>query len=152
MKKLVDREKLELIYEKGKGAWTYHIVIPETADIEGKWGSLKVSGLIDDYELKEMNLAPRKDEDKMISINKDIRDAIGKSGGDEVTVTLFLHTQDRIDGKSDILQCFNDAGVLDKFKDLSREEKDEIIGNITAIGTEAKQIEQINLYINRLLN
>jgi hypothetical protein len=152
LKKLVDRVKLELIYEKGKGAWTYHIVIPETADIKGKWGSLKVSGLIDDYELKEMNLAPRKDEDKMISINKDIRDAIDKSGGDEVTVTLFLHTRDRIDGKSDILQCFKDAGVLGKFKALSREERDEIIGNITAKGTEAKQIEQINLHINKLLN
>ncbi|NLC31842.1 MAG: DUF1905 domain-containing protein, partial [Clostridiales bacterium] len=27
----------------------------------------------------------------IISINKKIRDAIGKSGGDMVTVTLYLH-------------------------------------------------------------
>ena len=41
--------------------------------------------------MKNIYLAPRKDEDKIISINKEIRDAIGKSGGDIVTVTLYLH-------------------------------------------------------------
>lgn len=54
-------------------------------------GVLKVSGTIDDYEIKNINLAPRKNEDKIISINKKIRDSIGKSGGDMVTVTLYLH-------------------------------------------------------------
>ncbi|WP_133673527.1 DUF1905 domain-containing protein, partial [Maribacter caenipelagi] len=73
MKKIIDNQELELIYKSGNGAWTYHLVIPNTADIDGAWGSLKVSGLIDDYELKEMNLAPRKEEDKMISINQKIR-------------------------------------------------------------------------------
>lgn len=56
-------------------------------------GVLKVSGTIDDYEIKNINLAPRKNEDKIISINKKIRDSIGKSGGDMVTVTLYLHDQ-----------------------------------------------------------
>ena len=91
MIKIVDNQKLELQYKRGFGAWTYHLRIPHTADIVGKWGSLKVSGTIDDYEIKNLNLAPRKNEDKIISINKQIRDAIGKSGGDIVTVTLYLH-------------------------------------------------------------
>ena len=95
MKKLIlENQVLELQYKRGYGAWTYHLVIPNTADIPGKWGYLKVSGLIDDYELEEMNLAPRKNQDKIISINKAIRSALGKSGGDTVTVTLYLHTQD----------------------------------------------------------
>src|SRR5690606_13792817 len=102
MQKIIENKKLELKYKKGFGAWTYHLIIPSTAHIEGKWGDLKVSGLIDDYELKEMNLAPRKNEDKMISINKEIRNAIGKSGGDVVTVTLYLHTQNSITKKSEI--------------------------------------------------
>tara|TARA_B100002049_G_C15976508_1_gene331068 strand:- start:197 stop:517 length:321 start_codon:yes stop_codon:yes gene_type:complete len=106
MKKIVDNQKLKLIYKNGNGAWTYHLVIPNTADISGTWGSIKVSGLIDDYELKEINLAPRKEMDKMISINEEIRKAIGKSGGDTVTVTLYLHTHDRINKNSEILKCF----------------------------------------------
>lgn len=91
MIKIIDNQELKLEYKKGFGAWTYHLRIPNTANIEGKWGFLKVSGTIDDYEIKSINLAPRKNEDKIISINKKIRDAIGKSGGDTVNVTLFLH-------------------------------------------------------------
>lgn len=91
MIKIVDNQELVLEYKKGFGAWTYHIRIPNTANIEGKWGSLKVSGSIDGYEIKSINLAPRKNEDKIISINKKIRDKIGKSGGDKVMVTLYLH-------------------------------------------------------------
>ncbi len=91
MIKIIDNQELKLEYKKGFGAWTYHLRIPNTANIEGKWGFLKVSGTIDDYEITSINLAPRKNEDKIISINKKIRDAIGKSGGDTVNVTLFLH-------------------------------------------------------------
>ena len=91
MIKIVDNQELKLEYKRGFGAWTYHLRIPRTADIEGKWGFLKVSGTIDGYEVKSINLAPRKNEDKIISINGKIREAIGKSGGDTVNVTLFLH-------------------------------------------------------------
>ncbi len=59
------------------------------------WGKLKVSGLIDNFKLKEINLAPRKGEDKIISINKEIRNSIGKGAGDKVKVTLYLYIPDR---------------------------------------------------------
>lgn len=91
MIKIIDNEELELQYKKGFGAWTYHLRIPGTASIRGRWGFLKVTGTIDDYEIKNLNLAPRKNEDYIISINKKIRDSIGKSNGDMVKVTLFLH-------------------------------------------------------------
>ena len=54
-------------------------------------GLLKVSGTIDGFPVSNINLAPRKGEDRIISINKKIRDAIGKTGGDPVMVTLYLH-------------------------------------------------------------
>lgn len=91
MKKLIENKKLILQYVPGFGAWTYHLQIPGTEKIQGKWGYLKVSGTIDSYKISNLNLAPRKGEDKLISINKNIRDAIGKTGGDTVTVTLYLH-------------------------------------------------------------
>lgn len=108
--------------------------------------------MIDDYELKEMNLAPRKEEDKMISINGEIRKAIGKTEGDTVTVSLYLHTNDRINKNSEIIKCFEDANVLGAFKSLTKNEQEEIIDDITSKKTEIKQIEQINHHINRLLN
>lgn len=91
MLKILDNETLILQYKPNFGAWTYHLRIPKTKDIDGRWGFMKVSGTIDGYEIKNMNLAPRKDEDKLISINKKIRDAIGKKDGDAVLVTLYLH-------------------------------------------------------------
>lgn len=91
MLKLIDEQELKLEYRKGFGAWTYHLRIPGTAEIEGRWGYMKVSGTIDNYEVKNLNLAPRKNEDKIISINRQIREAIGKGAGDTVRVTLYLH-------------------------------------------------------------
>lgn len=93
MMKLVENEPLKLEYKAEFGAWTYHIRIPDTALIQGKWGYMKVFGTIDGYEIKNLNLAPRKGEDKIISINKTIREAIGKGGGDTVMVTLYLQNE-----------------------------------------------------------
>ena len=91
MIKLIDGQVLTLQHVPGFGAWTHHLQIPGTAQLDNRWGFLKVSGTIDGHRIENINLAPRKGEDKLISINKSIRDAIGKSGGDEVIVTLFLH-------------------------------------------------------------
>ena len=91
MEKILDNEQLILQYKWGFGAWTYHLRIPNTAHLYGKWGLLKVSGTIDGFPVSNINLAPRKGEDRIISINKKIRDAIGKTGGDPVMVTLYLH-------------------------------------------------------------
>jgi len=88
MKELLKNKKLILQHVPGKGAWTYHLVIPGTKDIRGKWGFMKVSGTIDGYEFKDLNLAPMTNSDKRISVNGEIRKAIGKAGGDEVTVTM----------------------------------------------------------------
>ena len=92
MEKIIDNQSLVLQYLPGFGAWTYHLRLPNTQQIEGKWGFMKVSGTIDGFPVKNINLAPRTGEDKIISINKKIRDAIGKTGGDTVVVDLYLHT------------------------------------------------------------
>ena len=52
------------------------LIYNQELELQYKWGLLKVSGTIDGYEIKNINLAPRKEEDRMISINKRIRDAI----------------------------------------------------------------------------
>ena len=90
MKYLTKDKELKLKYVPDKGAWTYHISIPGTKEIHVRWGYTKVSGSIDGYKIKSKNLALFRREDAMISINEKIRKAIGKTGGDMVTVTLYL--------------------------------------------------------------
>lgn len=90
MEYLVKNKKLKLKYVPEKGAWTYHIAIPGTSNMHVRWGYTKVAGSIDDYKIKSINLFSITGEDKMISINDKIRKSINKTGGELVTVTLYL--------------------------------------------------------------
>ena len=150
MEYLVKDKNLELKYEPGKGAWTYHIQIPNTKHIFGKWGSMKVAGTIDNYKIERINLAKIGDQDKLISINDKIRKAINKSGGDTVRVTLYLLTSKEQITKKEVLETFNDSGVLKSFEKLTEYEQTEIIGKITSLISEDKQVKMILKYIDQL--
>ena len=147
---IIKDEKLELIYQHGKGAWTYHLRIPNSKNIEGKWGEIIVSGFIDNFEISRRQLAPIKGEDKMLSINAEIRKAINKKGGDIVTVTLYLLSDKQKITKQQILETFKDSEVLKAFEKLNEEEKNEIFESIISQTNEDKQIKIIVKHIDRL--
>jgi hypothetical protein len=150
MEYLIKDEKIELKYQPGKGAWTYHLRIPNSKNIEGKWGDIKVSGFIDNFKIEARNLAPIKGEDKMLSVNSEIRKAINKKGGDIVTVTLYLlHKKESIT-ESEILETFKQSNVLKAFKKLNTEEKNEILQGIISQKKEEKQIKLIIKIIDEL--
>jgi len=147
---LVKDKKIKLKYEPGKGAWTYHIQIPNTKHIIGKWGSLKVSGLIDDYKIESKNLFTIKGQDKLLSVSETIRKAINKGGGDFVTVTLYLLTKIDKVSKQQILDTFKESGVLREFEGLSEKEKNEIFDSIFSQKTEDGQVKLLIKYIDKL--
>ncbi len=147
---IIKEEKLELKYEHGKGAWTYHLRIPNSKHIVGKWGDIKVSGLIDNYTIEGRNLAPIKGEDKMLSINSEIRKAINKKGGDFVTVSLYLLSKKEEITKKSILETFKESQVLESFEKLNEFEKDEILESIISQKNEEKQIKIIIQLIDKL--
>jgi hypothetical protein len=149
---IVENEKLTLEYIPGNGAWTYQLIIPNTKDIKGKWGDIKVTGTIDDYKIKNKNLAPVKDSDKKMSINSEIRNAINKDGGDSVIVTLYLENQTKINDSSEILECFKDAHVLKLFERLDKIEQTEILNDIWTVATEDQKAEKIIKTIEKLEN
>jgi hypothetical protein len=149
---LIKDGQLELKYVPGKGAWTYHIEIPNTKHIIGKWGFLKASGSIDGYKIEAKNLFTINGKNKLLSINQTIREAINKSGGDTVTVTLYLLGATERITEAQILETFKDAGVLKKFKTLSNEAQTDILTQIVAQKTEEKQIKIIIEHIDKLNN
>ncbi|MCP2039233.1 DUF1905 domain-containing protein [Chryseobacterium sp. HSC-36S06] len=150
MEYLVKDEKLELKHQPGKGAWTYHLQIPNTKHIVGKWGSMKVSGTIDNYSIESINLAKLGDQDKLISINDKIRKAINKSGGDTVTVTLYLLTSNAQITEKEVLETFKDSGVLNAYKKLPKDERNEMMGKITSQKSEDQQVKMILKYLDQL--
>ena len=150
MEYLVKDEKLKLKYQSGKGAWTYHIQIPNTKHLIGKWGYLKVSGFIDDYKLEAKNLFTITGQDKLISINEKIRNAINKGGGDTVNVTLYLLDLKEQVTEEAILETFKESGVLKAFTKLSKEKRKEIIVKIISIKPDDKQVMLIQKFIDQL--
>lgn len=147
---LVKDQELELKYEKGKGAWTYHIQIPNTKHIVGKWGTVKVAGFIDSYKVESINLFSIKGQDKMISVNKGIRDFIKKDAGDTVTVSLHLITKQPEVSERDILEALQDVGVFDQFNQLDTIEKTEILSKIIDERSIQKQTKILLQLIDRL--
>jgi Domain of unknown function (DUF1905) len=147
---IIKDEKLELIFQPGKGAWTYHLRIPNSKNIEGKWGDIVVSGFIDNFEISRRQLAPIKGEDKMLSINAEIRKAINKKGGDIVTVTLYLLSNKERITENQILETFKESNVLKAFKKLNTVEKNEIIDSIISQKNDEKQIKVIVKHIDKL--
>ena len=152
MNYIVENEKLEIQYIPGNGAWTYQLIIPNTKDIKGKWGDLKVSGRIDNYEIKNKNLGPMKNADKKMALNSEIRNYIGKSAGDFVNVTLYLESKNKEenDGNKMIFECFKDAEVLNIFQKLKIEEQNEIIQSINSTATENQKVKKIVKIIAKL--
>jgi hypothetical protein len=150
MEYIIKDEKLELIYEHGKGAWTYHLRIPNSKNIEGKWGEIVVSGFIDNFEISRRQLAPIKGEDKMLSINGEIRKAINKKGGDIVTVSLYLLKKKEGITEKQILETFKESEVLEAYKKLNESEKNEILESIISQKVEEKQIKTIIKHIDKL--
>lgn len=147
---IIKEEKLELKYEYGKGAWTYHLRIPNSKNIQGKWGDIRVSGLIDNYIIENRNLAPTKGEDMMLSINSEIRKAINKQGGDIVTVSLYLLSKNEKINEKQIVETFKESGVLEAFNRLNQSEKNEILESIISQKIEEKQIKIIIKHIDKL--
>ena len=49
-----------------------------------------------------------------------------------------------------ILETFKDSGVLGSFEKLSANERNEIIGAITSLKSEDKQVQMILNFIDRL--
>jgi hypothetical protein len=143
MEYLIKDKKLKLKYQPGKGAWTYHIQIPNTRHIKGKWGTLKVTGYIDGYKIESLNLFTITGQDKLISVNEKIRKAINKTAGDFVEVTLSLLTGTKLMSEKEILDTFMDGGVLKTFEKIPKAQRKAIIETILAEKTEEKQIKMV---------
>ena len=143
MKYIIKDEKLEIQYTPGNGAWTYQLIIPNTKDIKGKWGDLKVSGKIDDYVIENKNLGPVKNADKKLALNSEIRKGIKKGAGDIVVVSLFLENQNKVKDYAMILECFRDAEVLSVFDKMNAKEQNELLNSIKTVATEGQKVQKI---------
>ena len=83
-------------------------------------------------------------------MNGKIREAIGKGGGDEVTVTMYKTTDNRLTKENEVEDCFKDAEVYKKFRSLADDHQEKILNDILTQSDEESQEKKLLSHIKKL--
>jgi hypothetical protein len=134
----------------GKGGWTYASIPEILQDKHAYFGWVKVSGSIDNFEIKNYHLMPMGDGTLFLPVKGEIRKVIGKEAGDMVHIVLhadhFL-----LDIPENLKLCLEDEPVAKiNFERLSQTEQKAYIDWIAASHREEVQIERLIKTIDRL--
>ncbi|NJL77313.1 MAG: DUF1905 domain-containing protein [Saprospiraceae bacterium] len=94
--------------------WTYVVIPAFPPEKKTPLGTVRVSGFIDTYELKQYHLLPMKEGNMCLPLKAAVRKKIGKGEGDFVHVILFLDDSP-LDIPDEILACLLDSPKAYRF-------------------------------------
>jgi len=134
-----------------KGGWTF-ARIPEIPQDKRAWfGWVKVSGMIDDYEIKNHTLMPMGNGTLLLSVKSEIRKKIRKEAGDYVHIILY---PDRTQNSTiqDLMDCLaEEPAALSFYQKLDKSDQKAFIDWINGSKSEQVKEERIAKSIDLLL-
>lgn len=138
---------------EGVGTWTYLNVPFSVEDSFGKKGQVKVKGTMNGLPYRS-TVMPQGEGSHHMVINQVIRQAIGVSSGDKVTVTMEIDLEQRTITVPEDFQRLLDEDLTNKakFEGFSYSHKKEWIDWISAAKREETRVKRIKKAITQLQN
>ncbi|TDQ07488.1 YdeI/OmpD-associated family protein [Pedobacter metabolipauper] len=138
----------------GKGGWTYLKLPGVSSDYRGKFGSVKVSGTIDDYELVNYGLMPIRNGGLFLPIKAEIRKKTGKKEGDNVYITLYADAENLpMATPEDLLLCLQDEPeAYQAYQSCTETERKAFLDWIGEANQDEIRVKRIVQTIDMLLN
>lgn len=138
----------------GKGGWTYVRLPGVSSDYRGKFGTVKVSGTVDDYELINYGLMPIRDGGLFLPIKAEIRKKTGKKEGDKVQIILYADAEDiPMATPEDLLLCLQDEPeAYQTYQSYSEADRKAFLDWIGSASHDELRVQRIAQTIDMLLN
>jgi len=139
----------------GKGGWTYIRLPAVSSNFRGKFGTVHVSGTIDDYELISYGLMPIRDGGLFLPVKAEIRKKIGKKDGDRVQIVLYSDSPEHppMATPEDLLVCLEDEPEAYRvYLSYTETERKVFLDWIGAAGLDEIRVKRIAQTIDLLLN
>lgn len=145
-------QQYQLKKSTGKGGWTFVAFTDIPKNQHSHFGTIKVSGTIDDYELENVHLMSMGNGVLLLPVKAEIRKIIGKNEGDWVYVTLYSQELPTV-VPDDFMLCLKDEpDAYENFTQLSDIEQKEMISWIYSAKKDELKIERIVQSIDKLLS
>ena len=136
---------------QGKGGWSYVVICGIPPNKKRKFGFVRVSGSIDNYQIEKYNLMPMKAGTLFLPIKAEIRKAIKKKEGDTVHIILY-EDNTPLEIPEELTLCLKEEPrSLKTFHNLSDAEQKQYLDWIYSAKKEETKIERIAVTINKLL-
>ena len=147
---LVDKDYL-LEKFQGKGGWTFARIPEIQTNEKTPFGWVRVSGFIDDFEIKSYNLQSMGNSKLFLPVKAEIRKKIKKKEGDYVRVILYEDNLP-VEITEELKLCLLDEPkVLETFLSYTNAEQKTIIEWIYLAKTDQIKVKRIADTIEKIL-
>lgn len=135
----------------GKGGWSYVMIDGIPPDKKTKFGSVRVKGTIDDYEINQYNLMPAGNGRLFLPIKTEIRKKIKKEAGDTIHVILYSDATPVL-LTDELVECFEFyPEAYENYKTLTDSEKKQYLDWIYEAKQDETKVRRIAQMMDRLM-